>query len=116
MIAPQLFQPASIAVVGASENPTKPGGKVLSNLLRGKFAGPIYAVNKKPVHVDGTIYCADIAEMPPADLAIISIPAKDCIEVVGRLLERGTRAFILFSAGFGEAGAEGQRRRRHSSK
>ncbi|MCC6753656.1 MAG: acetate--CoA ligase family protein [Saprospiraceae bacterium] len=108
MIAQQLFQPSSIAVVGASENPTKPGGKVLTNLLRGRFAGPIYAVNKKPVHVEGTIYCADIAKMPPVDLAIISIPAKDCIDVVGILLEKGTRAFILFSAGFGEAGPEGQ--------
>lgn len=103
----KLIAPQSIAVIGASENTAKPGGKVLENLLQGNFAGPIYAVNNKPVHVAGAIYVSELADLPPVDLAILAIPASACIAVVEYLGQRGTGGFIIFSAGFGEAGPEG---------
>ena len=103
----KLIAPRSIAVIGASENTAKPGGKVLENLLQGNFAGPIYAVNKKPVGVKGAIYVSQLEDLPPVDLAILAIPASACLEVVNVLGQRGTGGFIIFSAGFGEAGSEG---------
>ncbi|MBL7811444.1 MAG: acetate--CoA ligase family protein [Bacteroidetes bacterium] len=108
MIHPHLSDPRSIAVVGASENNTKPGGKVITNLIAGGFKGEVYAVNKNKVNIPGAAYYADIASMPAADLAILSVPAHDSVHCVQQLCEKGTRAFIMYSAGFGEAGEEGK--------
>lgn len=107
MIIPQLITPKSIAVVGASENTTKPGGKVVENLLEGKFDGVIYAVNKKPMNVEGTIHVTSVDEIDVVDLVIIAVPAQFCVEIVRKLIAKGTRAFIIYSAGFSEAGEEG---------
>lgn len=104
MIHSQLFNPKSIAVIGASENASKPGGKVLLNLIKGGFTGNIYAVNKNTVNIEGAISVADLEKLPSVDLAIISIPAPSCIPVVKTLTQQGTNSFILYSAGFGEAG------------
>lgn len=107
MITRQLISPESIAVIGASENRSKPGGKVLQNLIDAKFKGTVYAVNRKPLNIEGTVYVSQISEIPSVDLAIIAIPAHQCIDAVKQLLEKGARAFIIFSAGFSEAGEEG---------
>jgi acetyltransferase len=109
MITEALENPKNIVVVGASENLSKPGGRVLSNLLNHGFKGDIYAVNRKPVNVQGTIYINDISRLPQTDLAIISIPAKYCNDVVKQLLQNGTKAFIIYSAGFSEAGEGGKK-------
>ncbi|MCC6252940.1 MAG: acetate--CoA ligase family protein [Bacteroidia bacterium] len=108
MIRPQLISPKSIVVIGASENTSKPGGKVLQNLIKGKFKGPIYAVNNKVVNIKGVIYLSDVAELKEADLAIIAIPAGQCIDLVKQLISKGTKAFIIFSAGFSEANESGK--------
>lgn len=107
MIVPQLIAPKSIAVIGASANVGKPGGKVVENLVEGNFTGDIYAVNPKPVDINGTIYAANVSDLPGVDLAIIAIPAEYCIPTVQELISQGTRAFIIYSAGFSEAGDEG---------
>ncbi|HLS29515.1 MAG TPA: CoA-binding protein, partial [Flavobacteriaceae bacterium] len=107
MIVPELISPKSIAVIGASENLSKPGGKVLENLLDGNFKGPIYGINKKPIAVEGIKYVADVKDLDPVDLAIIAIPAKYCKPVMRELIDKGTKAFIIFSAGFSEGGEEG---------
>lgn len=108
MINKHLITPESIAVIGASENETTPGGKALRNLLNGGFKGKIYAVNPKPVRVPGVAYYSGLNELPPSDLAILAISAKACLESVKVLAAQGTKAFIVYSAGFGEAGAEGR--------
>lgn len=109
MIRPELIAPKSIAIIGASENTSKPGGKLLQNIIKGKFKGVIYAVNKKPVHVKGANYVSDIGQVESAELAIISIPAKECLEAIRKLIQKGTRAFIIFSAGFSEADEAGKK-------
>lgn len=81
---------------------------MLRNLLAGGFTGTLFAVNPKPVQVPDTIHCPDISTLPPCDLAILSIPAKPCVVAIEALAARGTRAFIVFTAGFGGAGAEGK--------
>lgn len=107
MIVSQLINPKSIAVIGASENKTKPGGMVLHNLLNGNFKGSIYAINPKPIHIQGITHYTDIEKLPHADLAIIAIPANLCLHAIKQLLAKGTKAFIIYSAGFSEAGEEG---------
>lgn len=110
MINKALIQPESIVVVGASENTSKPGGKVLENLLHGGFMGEIYALNPKPVNIEGVMHKKKLSEVPPCDLAVLAVPAEVCIEAAEYLSDRGTRGFIVFSAGFGEAGPEGAKR------
>lgn len=107
MVISQLIQPKSIAVIGASDNTTKPGGMVLKNLINGKFEGKIFAVNPKPVNSEGVTYVAELGNLETVDLAIIAIPASQCLDMVRTLLKNGTKAFIVFSAGFSEAGEQG---------
>lgn len=107
MVISQLIQPKSIAVIGASDNTTKPGGMVLKNLINGKFEGKIFAVNPKPVNFQGVTYVAELGNLETVDLAIIAIPASQCLDTVRTLLKNGTKAFIIFSAGFSEAGEQG---------
>ena len=108
MINPQLISPRNIIVVGASENEEKPGGKILRNLLDGGYQGDIYALNRKEVSIAGTQYVSSVQDLGSVvDLAFIAIPAAASLPVIKDLADRGTKAFIIFSAGFSEAGEEG---------
>lgn len=107
MITEQLILPKSIVVVGASDNPSKPGGKVLRNLIDHAFTGKIFAVNPKGIKAKGIEHLKTVEELTNADLAIIAIPADQCLETIEVLLKKGVKAFILFSAGFGEIGEIG---------
>lgn len=108
MINNQLLHPQSIAVVGGSSNVSKPGGKILKNIIDGGFKGAVYAVNPRETDIQGAICFSDVKWLPEVDLAILSIPAKLCLEVIKVLTrEKTTRAFVIISAGFSEEGAEG---------
>jgi acetyltransferase len=108
MINQQLINPASIAVIGGSDDFQKPGGKVVQNLLAGNFKGKLYLVNPKNVQINGIQSCLSIDELPQVDLAILSIPAKLCPQAVDQLTrQKNTRAFIVLSAGFSEESAAG---------
>ena len=108
MINQQLISPQHIAVIGASEHESKPGGKVLFNLLNGGFKGKIYGVNPKQLNIDGVIHVKNINDLPTIDLAILAIPAEYCIQAVKDLIQKKTKAFIIYSSGFGEAGEKGK--------
>ena len=109
MINDKLINPGSIVVVGGSEDIFKPGGKVLKNILEGKYPGHIYVVNPKQDVVQGIKSYRDLSEVPAADLAILAISSKQCLPVVEKLIrEKNTQAFIIISAGFSEAGEEGR--------
>ncbi len=108
MLNEQLLNPRSIAVIGGSNNVMKPGGKVLKNLLDGGFAGDLYVINPKQSDVQGVKTFADTADLPQTDLAIMAIAAPavpGTVEVLAR--QKGTRAFIVLSAGFSEESEEG---------
>lgn len=105
----QMLKPQSIVVVGGSNDIHKPGGKVLKNLIDGKFTGQLYVTNPKEESVQGISCYKESKQLPDVDLAIIAIAAKFVPETVRTLaLEKKTRAFIILSAGFGEAGHEGK--------
>jgi acetyltransferase len=108
MINSQLLNPATIAIIGGSSNTQKPGGKVIRNIINGGFRGAIYAVNPKENGIEGVQCFSDVQWLPETDLAILAIPAKYCPDVVDVLInDKGTRAFIILSAGFSEEGPEG---------
>lgn len=108
MINQQLVNPRSIVLVGGSNNTMKPGGSSLWNLRNGSFSGNLYVVNQKEDVVQGIKCYHHVSEIPPADLAILSIPAHSCLEAVDILAnQKGVKAFIIYSAGFGEETKEG---------
>lgn len=108
MINKQLLNPHSIVVVGGSNDTAKPGGKVLKNILDGTFAGKLYVVNPKETQVQGIESFANATELPQVDLAVLAIASKFCLPTIEVLAkEKGTRAFIILSAGFSEESKEG---------
>lgn len=108
MITTQLLRPASIVVVGASNNVHKPGGAILRNLISGGYTGELRAVNPKETEIQGVKAYADVKDIPDTDLAVLAIPAAFCPDAVQTLAaEKQVRAFIILSAGFGEETHEG---------
>ncbi|MFO7849263.1 MAG: acetate--CoA ligase family protein [Spirochaetia bacterium] len=108
MIARELIEPKSIVVVGASENTGKPGGKVLANILEHNFKGKVYAVNPRAKKVQGVPSYAEVEKLPEVECAILAVPAKLCTDAVKTLSEKkGTKGFIILSAGFSEESEEG---------
>ncbi|MBI9032866.1 MAG: acetate--CoA ligase family protein [Bacteroidales bacterium] len=108
MITKQLIDPKSIVVVGGSNDINKPGGKILKNIIEGGFQGELYVANPKETEVQGIRSFKNPAELPQVDLAILAIAAKFCDETVRILTEeKGTKAFIIISAGFSEESHEG---------
>lgn len=108
MVNEKLLNPSSIVVVGGSDDVYKPGGAVLRNVKDGLFKGDIYVVNPKAESVQGIKSHNHVKDLPQVDLAILAIASKFCLEAVEILTkEKGTRAFIILSAGFSEEGKEG---------
>ena len=108
MINEQLINPESIAVIGGSNNIQKPGGKILHNLLDGNFKGELLVLNPKEQSVQGVKAYPNLDKLPHCDLAIVAIAARFAIETIDTLLRKGTKAFIIISAGFGEETEEGK--------
>jgi acetyltransferase len=109
MINKQLIEPRSIVVVGASNNVSKPGGKLLKNLIDTKFKGDLWVINPKETEVQGIRSFSKPEDVPPVDLAILAIPAPACpgaMEILGS--QKNTKAFIVISAGFSEESEAGK--------
>jgi len=108
MITRQLIEPKSIAIIGASNDVSKPGGKIYHNIRTGTYEGELYPVNPKEEMIQGDPCFRDLSGLPATDLAILAIPAKLCTDAVKYLAEEnGTRAFIIISAGFSEENSKG---------
>jgi len=108
MINRQLINPESIVVVGASNNISKPGGKLFHNIRTGTFKGKLYSLNPKEEKIQGLPSFREIKYLPPTELAFLAVPATFCAAVVRELAEtKGTRAFVIVSAGFSEENREG---------
>ncbi len=109
MIHNKLLHPNSIAIIGASNNISKPGGKILKNLIDHKFNGNLYPVNPKVNYIQGVKAFKNALDLPDTDLAVLAIPAQLCLAEVKVLAEqKNTKAFIIISAGFGEIDENGK--------
>ena len=103
MINEQLLQPKSIVVIGGSNNVHKPGGSIVRNLINGNYQGELRIVNPKEDTIQGIKAFHDVKDIPQTDLAILVVAAKYCPDYVDYLCaEKGVRAFVIISAGFGE--------------
>lgn len=108
MINNQLLHPESIVIIGGSNNKHKPGGAIVRNILQGGYKGVLRIVNPKEDEVQGIKAFNDCKVLPPTDLAILVVAAKYCPDYVEYLAsEKGVKAFIIISAGFGEETHEG---------
>jgi acyl-CoA synthetase (NDP forming)/GNAT superfamily N-acetyltransferase len=104
-----LLAPRSVAVVGASRRRGSVGHEVLRNLLHHELAGPIHPVNRSASHVAGVRAVPSLDAIDDGvDLAVICVPAAEVPAVVEDCGRCGVRAVIVLSAGFAEAGPEGE--------
>ncbi len=107
----KFFYPKSIAVIGASRDRNKIGGRVFYNAISYGFNGVVYPVNKSAKTVQGIRAYKSISEIPDdIDLAVIAVPAESVLEVAEECGKKGVKAIIVISAGFAEIGEEGRKR------
>jgi acyl-CoA synthetase (NDP forming) len=106
-----LFNPRSVAVVGASTKPNKWGHIIVRNLQRAGFAGPIYPVTPREQPILGLRSYPSLAAIPDiVDCAVVGIGADQVPSVIEEAAENGTKVLIVVSSGFAEMGTEGRQR------
>ncbi|WP_181771120.1 bifunctional acetate--CoA ligase family protein/GNAT family N-acetyltransferase [Amycolatopsis pittospori] len=103
-----LLHPRSVAVIGASTDPTKIGYVVLTNLLSADFAGTVYPVNPEHKSVRGVRAYPSVVDIPDVvDLALVAVPAEAVESVLDGALAKGVKTLLIVSGGFAEAGPHG---------
>ena len=108
-----LFNPRSVAVVGASEDPTRIGGRPLRYLKEFGFRGKVWPVNPRRDRVQGIEARPDIGEVPgPIDVAVVAVAAANVPETIEACAECGVGAAVVFTSGFAETDAAGAARQR----
>ncbi|HID43846.1 MAG TPA: CoA-binding protein [Archaeoglobaceae archaeon] len=101
-----LFEPESVAIVGATPKEGKVGNTILKNIIAG-FKGRIYPVNPSYTEILGIKSYSSVLDIPEADLVVISVPANSVIEVLKQCGEKGIKNAVVISAGFRETGRRG---------
>ena len=106
-ISPEIFYPESIAVIGASSDPTKVGYSVFRNLL--DFPGKLYPVNPKRKEILGREVYPELESIPDkVDLIVVTVPAKVVSEIMEDAGKKGVKLAVVITAGFKEIGDEGK--------
>lgn len=105
----RLLDPASIAIVGASDNPDKIGGRPIHYMRRHGYAGTLYPINPQRAEVQGERAWPSLAALPAApDLAIVAVAGEQAVRAVDDCAALGVAAAIVISAGFSETGEAGR--------
>jgi acetyl coenzyme A synthetase (ADP forming)-like protein len=103
-----LLDPRSVAVIGASRNPSSLGRRVFDALRSAGFGGAIYPVNAQSVEIGGMRCYRSARDLPPGvDLAVISVPTSQVLAAADDAIAAGVRALVVITAGFAETGPEG---------
>lgn len=104
-----IFRARSVAIIGASNNPTKWGYSLVERPLRSGFGGPLYPINPREREVLGVPAYPSIAQVPgPVDLAVFTMPAAAVPAALEECLAHQVRGAVVISAGFAEAGPQGR--------
>jgi acyl-CoA synthetase (NDP forming) len=104
----RLFNPKSIAMVGASANPRKWGFFILFNILKGNFRGKVYPINPKEDAILGYKCYPKVADIPESlDLAIITTPAEVVPSLIDECGAQGIPFGIVVTSDFSETGPQG---------
>ncbi|MEO1460309.1 MAG: CoA-binding protein, partial [Pseudomonadota bacterium] len=103
-----LLRPRSIAIVGASDDPTRIGGRPLSHMINQRFDGPVFPVNPRRETVQGLPAYPSLADVPEqVDFVLIAVPAAHVADAVRQAAEKRAKTVLIFSSGFAEVGPEG---------
>jgi acyl-CoA synthetase (NDP forming) len=98
-----LFRPRSLALIGASDDPTRIRGKILAQIVKGNYPGRIFPIHPTARRIQGIPAFAAIGEAPgPIDLALIAIPAESVPATLAQCAAAGVRSALVFSSGFAE--------------
>lgn len=98
-----LLAPRSVAVLGASSDPTRIGGRPIAYMRAQGFPGGLYPVNPNRAEIQGLKAYPSVADLPETpDVAIVAVPADLAIPAIGELAARGVKAVVMFTAGFAE--------------
>ncbi len=104
-----LLAPASVAIFGASNDPTRISGRSLRYFREAGFKGGLYPINPTRDTVQGLTAYPDVAAVPGAvECAVIAVPANLAIEAMESCVTKGVKAVVMFTAGFAEIGPEGR--------
>ena len=108
-----LFDPRSVAILGASNTPGKWGHWLANGALKGEDRRAVYLVNRNGGEILGRNAFRSLAELPESpELVVITVPAGGFEEAVAAALDSGAKALVVISAGLGESGPEGRERER----
>ena len=108
-----LFDPRSVAIVGASNTPGKWGHWLAGGALKGEDRRAVYLVNRNGGEILGRTAFRSLAELPESpELVVITVPAGGFEEAIDAALGLGAKALVVISAGLGESGSEGRERER----
>jgi acyl-CoA synthetase (NDP forming) len=103
------FRPRSVAIVGASDNPDKIGGRPIKYMRRHGYAGRILPVNAERREVQGLVAYPSVAALPETpDLAIVCVPGEAAVAAVAACAARGVPLGVVVASGFAETGAAGR--------
>ncbi|MFC1932122.1 acetate--CoA ligase family protein [Chloroflexota bacterium] len=106
----RLFNPSSLAIIGASKDEQKGGGMFLKGLINSGFKGKLYPVNTKESEIMGLRNYRSVLDIPgEVDLAYVTVPAKTVPQVMVECSQKGVRFAVVHSVGFSELGAEGKK-------
>ena len=109
----RLFRPASIAVIGASSDPAKIGGRPIAYLLAANYGGRIYPVNPTQHTIQGLPCLSRLEDAPgPVDMAIVALPAQLADAAVDSCIAKRVGAIVMFTSGLGEVDEAGAARQR----
>lgn len=107
--AAHILNPKSVAVIGASDQVEKIGGRPVQLLLRAGFRGGIYPVNPNRPVIQGLKAYPSIADVPGgADVAVLAVPAEFVPEALAQCGRAGVKGAVIFSSGFAEVGPDGR--------
>jgi acyl-CoA synthetase (NDP forming) len=103
-----LLSPRTVAIIGATSNPARPGGRALAYLRHYGFDGTIFPINPKYEEVEGLRCFPDLASLTASpDMAVVAVPANRVTDVVRQAQAAGVPALTVYSSGFSETGSEG---------
>ena len=103
-----LLRPQSVAVIGASDNPARIGGRPIHSMLKDNFQGKLFPVNPNRDIVQGLQAYPNISSVPvPVDSAVISVPENVALKVINECAESGVKSAVVFTSGFAETGNAG---------
>ncbi len=103
-----LFNPRSVAIVGASPKPKKVGSIILSNVIKSGYKGVVYPVNPNYETVNKLKCFKDVSSLPDVpELAVLAVPSSLVIDIATQCGERGIKNMVVVASGFKETGQEG---------